>query len=82
MVDGTITMRTSVASMKMALASPSPICLIDNSSPSTKARKTQIMMAAAAVITRAVAAKPSATAKALSPVRRYSSRILDSRNTS
>jgi hypothetical protein len=40
------------------------------------------MIAAAAVITRAVAASPSATAVALSPVRSYSSLIRDSRNTS
>ena len=44
--------------------------------------KTQNMMAAAAVITRPVWARPSATAVALSPVRSHSSRIRDSRNTS
>ena len=43
---------------------------------------TQTMIAAAAVMTRAVAASPSATAVALSPVRRNSSRIRESRNTS
>ncbi len=48
----------------------------------TKDPKTQIMMAAAAVITRAVLANPSATADELSWVIRHSSRILDRRNTS
>ena len=44
--------------------------------------KTQNMMAAAAVMTRPVRAKPSATAVALSPVRSHSSRMRESRNTS
>ena len=44
--------------------------------------KTAIMIAAAAVITRAVDASPSATAVALSPLTRYSSRTRESRNTS
>jgi hypothetical protein len=51
-------------------------------SPSTKLANTVIMISAAAVITRAVAARPSATASALSPERSYSSRIRESRNTS
>ena len=45
------------------------------------ARKTT-MIAAAAVITRAVFASPLVTAACVSPVRRYSSRIRESRNTS
>ena len=45
-------------------------------------RRRTNMIAAAAVITRAVAARPSATATALSPVRSYSSRMRESRNTS
>ena len=45
-------------------------------------KNTAIMMAAAAVITRAVRASPSATAVALSPVRKYSSRIRDNKKTS
>ena len=40
------------------------------------------MIAAAVVITRAVAARPSATAPVLSPVLRYSSRMRESRKTS
>ena len=40
------------------------------------------MIAAAAVMTRAVAARPSATEVALSPVRSHSSRTRDSRKTS
>ena len=40
------------------------------------------MISAAEVMTRAVAASPSATLRRLSPVRSYSSRIRDSRNTS
>lgn len=81
-VAGTSTMRTMVASMKTAMARPSPKVLMIGSSPSTKDRKIVTMMAAAAVITRAVAARPSATAVALSPERSYSSRTRDSRNTS
>ena len=42
-------------------------------SESTKLPKTQIMIAAAAVISRAVFARPSATADALSWLRSYSS---------
>ena len=79
---GTSTIRTSVASTKIAVASPMPTTLPTASSPSTKARNTEIMMSAAAVMTRAVAAKPSATAVALSLVRTYSSRTRESRNTS
>ena len=44
--------------------------------------KTQIMMAAAAVMTRPVAAIPSATAAPGSPVRRHSSWMRESRKTS
>ena len=82
MVEGTITIRMRVASMKMALANPMPNSLMMMLSPSTNDRKNVHMMAAAAVMTRAVADRPSATAWALSPVRRYSSRIRDSRKTS
>jgi hypothetical protein len=51
-------------------------------SPSTKLPNTHTMISAAAVMTRAVLARPSATARALSWVRSYSSRTRDSRNTS
>jgi hypothetical protein len=50
-------------------------------SPMTNDPKTQTMMAAAAVMTRPVAAIPSATAPLASPVRHHSSWIRDSRNT-
>ena len=82
MVAGTSTIRTIVASMKMAVASPRPISLSTRRSPRTNDMNTAIMIAAAAVMTRAVEARPSATAVALSPLTRYSSRIRDSRNTS
>ena len=71
-----------VASISTATASPSPMSLSATSGPSTKLPNTQNMIAAAAVMTRAVSARPSATAVALSPVRSYSSRMRDSRNTS
>ena len=44
--------------------------------------KTTTMIAAAAVITRAVEARPSATEVVASPVRRYSSRMRESMKTS
>ena len=47
-------------------ARPRPKSLMDRSLPRPKLTNTQTMMAAAAVITRAVAARPSATARALS----------------
>ena len=58
MVAGTSTMRTMVASTRIAVASPRPITLRNTSSPSTKARNTEIMIAAAAVMTRAVCGQP------------------------
>jgi len=82
MVAGTRIMRTSVASTRTAVARPMPNTLRMRRSPSTKLPNTQTMIAAAAVMTRAVAARPSATAVALSFVFSHSSRILDSRNTS
>ena len=82
MVAGTSTSRTRVASMSTATASPSPISLIDRTSATTKLPNTQTMIAAAAVMTLAVDPRPSTTALVLSPVRSYSSRIDDSRNTS
>jgi len=81
-VAGTSTMRTIVASMSTATASPRPNILIMGSSPSTKAAKTLIMMSAADVITRAVAEMPSMTAASLSRRWRYSSRTRESRKTS
>ena len=51
-------------------------------SPSAKLPNTHTMMAAAAVMTRAVDASPSATANPLSRVRSYSSFTRDKRKTS
>ena len=75
-------MRTTVASTRIAVASPRPNSLIVVASPRMKLPNTVTMISAAAVITRAVDASPSATASALSPVRSYSSRMRESRNTS
>ena len=47
-----------------------------------KLPNTTTMMAAAAVMTRAVEARPSATEVRLSPVRSHSSRMRERRNTS
>ncbi len=82
MVAGTSTIRTSVASMNTALARPRPNSLSTRMSPSTNEPKTHTMIAAAAVMTRAVPARPSATEVALLPVRSHSSRTRDSRKTS
>ena len=71
-----------VASTKIAVARPSPNIFAVGSSPRTKPKKTAIMISAAEVITRPVPAMPRMTDVSLSPVRRYSSRIRDSRNTS
>jgi Major Facilitator Superfamily len=79
---GTRTMRTTVASTRIAVAMPIPRSLRKTSSATTKARKTATMIAAAAVITRAVLARPSATARLVRPSRRYSSRTRESRKTS
>jgi len=82
-VAGTRTIRTSVASTRTAVARPRPNSFSTRiGSLMMKDPNTQTMIAAAAVITRAVAASPSGTAVALSPVRRNSSRMRESRNTS
>ena len=83
MIDGTRTMRTMVASTKTATARPSPnTSSTRTGSLITNDPKTHTMMAAAAVMSRPVLASPSATATVLTPRRRHSSRIRDSRNTS
>ena len=61
---------------------PTPIDLIVIVSARAKAENTVTMIRAAPVMTPAVFARPSATAAALSPVRRYASWILDSSRTS
>ena len=60
---GTSTIRTMVASMKTAAASPMPNILPKTSWPRTKERNTVTITAAPAVITRADLARPSATAE-------------------
>ena len=59
---GTSTIRTIVASTRIAVAMPMPISFRNTSGLSAKAPKTATMIAAAAVITRAVRARPSVTA--------------------
>ena len=75
MVAGTRIIRTSVASMKIAAANPRPNSLITRSPPNTNDPNTHTMIAAAAVMTRAVCARPSATASPLSCVLSNSSLI-------
>ena len=79
---GTSTIRTMVASRKIADASPIPNSFRNTSGAARKARKTTTMIAAAAVITRAVLASPSATARRVFPSFRYSSRMREIRKTS
>ena len=82
MVAGTNSMRTMVASTSTALARPTPNSLTRRSVSPMKLPKTTTMIAAAAVMTLAVKARPSATEPLLSPVRTNSSRILERRKTS
>ena len=83
MTDGTSTIRISVASTRIATASPSPISLTCRmSNPITNDRNTAIITSAAAVIRRPVVATPFATDSALSWVRLYSSRMRESRKIS
>ena len=71
-----------MASTKMAVARPSPNILVDGSLATAKDRNTATMMRAADVMIRAVPEMPRTIAVPLSPVRRYSSRTRDRRNTS
>ena len=59
-----------VASMRTAIAIPTPMLLIVIDSASANAEKTTTMISAAPVITPAVFVRPSATDAVLSPVRR------------
>ena len=61
-VAGTSTMRTIVASIATATARPRPMSFNARRSATTKLPKTNTMISAAAVITRAVDSSPSATA--------------------
>jgi hypothetical protein len=67
-VAGTSTSRTSVASSAMATDRPSPISLIAGVPVVANTAKTATMMSAALVIVRALAARPSATARLVSRV--------------
>ena len=82
MAAGTSIIRTMVASMSTAPAMPTASIFTVGSSLSTKLVKTVTMIAAAVVMTRAVAPMPIATARWLSPVARYASCTRLSRNTS
>ena len=69
-VAGTSTSRTSVASSAIATLRPTPISLTCGTPVVAKMAKTTTMMIAALVITFALACRPSATARRLSPVAR------------
>ena len=71
-----------VASMKIAEAIPMPMVLSTTSWLGTNAANTATMIAAAAVITRPVEARPSRTERSLSWVRSQASRIRLTRKTS
>ena len=81
-VAGTRTIRTTVASIAIAVASPSPIIFTNGDGSVTKLRKTTTMISAPEVMTRPVDASPRATDSALSPVALYASRMRDTRKTS
>jgi hypothetical protein len=81
-VAGSRTARTMVASSSTATARPTPNILATTSGSSTKAAKTEIMISAALVMTRAVEPTPSTTARLGSRCCRYCSRTRLSRKTS
>ena len=60
--------RTSVASSAIATAVPSPSCLIDGTPTAMNTPNTATMISAAEEMVRALAARPSATARRVSPV--------------
>src|ERR1041384_6984609 len=64
---GTRISRTWVASRAIATAQPRPSSLIEGTPVSTKTPNTQVMISAAEEIVRALEARPSATARSLSP---------------
>ena len=74
-------MRTTVTSTAIAVASPTPIIFTTESASVTKPRKTAVMIAPAVPITPAVRPTAWVTAARASPLRRYSSRTRESRNT-
>lgn len=70
MVAGTSTSLTTVASIRIATARPSPSIFTVGSSPSTNPENTETMISAAHVMTRAVLASPCTIASWASPVSR------------
>ena len=64
---GMSTVRTRVASTRMATPRPNPICWNITSWPAAKPANTATMMSAAPVIRRAVDVMPYATASRASP---------------
>ncbi len=82
MIAGTSRQRTTVASTATAAAMPSPNCLMLGSPLRRKAQKTLTMISAAEVITLAVPASPSITARCASSVASQRSRTCVIRNTS
>jgi hypothetical protein len=79
---GTTTSRTTVASMAIATAMPSPSCSTGRMPAKEKAPNTTTMGRAAPEISGAVRARPRATLPTSSPVRRWSSRTRLNRKTS
>ena len=71
-----------VASIAIATARPNPNCTRPIRLPSMKPENAATMIAAAAVTILPVRMSPSATARSVSPVSSYSSRMRESRNTS
>ena len=82
MVAGTSSERISVASIRMASASPSPTALTRIKFVKANEPATTTRISAALVMMRPVRASPCSTARALSPVAQYSSRMRASRKTS
>ena len=83
---GTSTMRTSVASTRTARVRPRPNIRMNDTCAAISAANEIDMTNAAAVITRPVWARPSATLSSLSarvcPLCNQNSRIRETRNTS
>ena len=82
MTAGTSSIRITVASMRIAAAMPIPMTFKAMSVLGMNAANTAIMIAAAAVMTRAVPARPLTMAWVLLPVASQVSRIRATRKTS
>ena len=79
---GTIVMRTINASVRIAMPSSRPNSFVTRSSPIVKEKNTELMISAAATITRPTPAMPSTSERRVSLPRRCSSRTRLIRNTS